>query len=440
MTIKTITYPNGFRVVYEKLPNITPVSCIEVLCDIGSVYENNETRGVSHFIEHMCFKGTKNIPIPKNIFIEYDKIGAYLNATTDKRYTYYTIKCNNEYVENSIHIMSDMLLNSTFSKTEYKKEEKVVIEETMKDVNDTEEILFENLDKLLYNGSSYVFPVDTIEYHKSNLDYKKVIEMYNYFYQPNKMVLSIVSNLQFYHIKQIIEKTFFVKQNVKQIQIPNKYPVYSFILPQNEIQYNIQKQNEITTGHIAIGFRTNYCDKYALGLLKVILSGPMSSRLFMLLREENGLTYTSYASEDYHDLLGEFVFYAETDSTKIMRNGSKMGVLPLIIKLINELIKHGITGDELKLAKKYLKGDMELDLEDNANLALYNGEKLLVYPSEKIVPYSKIYDTFYKNITKKDIETVIKKYFKKTNMNVCIVSENLPSLDKIKEQCEKIIS
>jgi predicted Zn-dependent peptidase len=238
----------------------------------------------------------------------------------------------------------------------------------------------------------------------------------------------------------MIEKTFFVKQNVKQIQIPNKYPVYSFVLPQNEIQYNIQKQNEITTGHIAIGFRTNYCDKYALGLLKVILSGPMSSRLFMLLREENGLTYTSYASEDYHDLLGEFVFYAETDSTKIMRNGSKMGVLPLIIKLINELIKHGITGDELKLAKKYLKGDMELDLEDNANLALYNGEKLLVYPSEKIVPYSKIYDTFYKNITKKDIETVIKKYFKKTNMNVCIVSENLPSLDKIKEQCEKIIS
>jgi serine kinase of HPr protein (carbohydrate metabolism regulator) len=94
----------------------------------------------------------------------------------------------------------------------------------------------------------------------------------------------------------------------------------------------------------------------------------------------------------------------------------------------------------LKLAKKYLKGDMGLDLEDNANLALYNGEKLLVYPSEKIVPYSKIYDTFYKNITKKDIETVIKKYFKKTNMNVCIVSENLPSLDKIKEQCEKIIS
>ena len=440
MNTKTFTYPNGFRIVYEKSSNNTPISCIEILCDIGSVYENNETRGVSHFIEHMCFKGTKNIPIPKNIFIEYDKIGAYLNATTDKRYTYYTIKCSNEYIENSINIMSDMLLNSTFNKMEYKKEEKVVVEENIKDVNDAEEILFENLDKLIYNGSSYAFPVDTIAYHKGNLDYEKVIEMYNYFYQPNKMILSIVSNVPFNHIKQMVEKTFFVKKIVNQIQIPNKYPIYSFVLPQNDIQYNIQKKNEISTGHIAIGFRTNYCDKYALGLLKVILSGPMSARLFMLLREENGLTYSSFASHEYYDLLGEFVFYAETDSTKIMKNGSKLGVLPLIIKLINELIEYGITDDELRLAKKYLKGDMELDLEDNENLALHNGEKLLVYPNEKIVPYSKIYDTFYKNITKKDIQNVIRKYLNKKNMSVCIVSENLPSLDKIKEQCEKIIS
>ena len=440
MTTKTITYPNGFRIVYEKSFNNTPISCIEILCDIGSVYENNETRGVSHFIEHMCFKGTKRIPIPRNIFVEYDKIGAYLNATTDKRYTYYTVKCSNEYFENSINIMSDMLLNSTFNKTEYKKEEKVVIEENIKDVNDAEEILFENLDKLIYNGSSYAFPVDTIAYHKGNLDYKKVIDMYNYFYQPNKMVLSVVSNLQFNHIKQMVEKTFFVKQNVSQIQVPNKYPIYSFVLPQNEIQYSIQKKNEISTGHIAIGFRTNYCDKYALGLLKVILSGPMSARLFMLLREENGLTYTSYASDEYYDLLGEFLFYAETDSTKIMKNSSKLGVLPLIIKLINGLIENGITDNELKLAKNYLKGDMELDLEDNENLALHNGEKLLVYPNEKLVPFSKIYDTFYKNITKKDIENVIRKYLNKKNMTVCIVSDNLPSLDKIKEQCEKIIS
>jgi predicted Zn-dependent peptidase len=223
------------------------------------------------------------------------------------------------------------------------------------------------------------------------------------------------------------------------MQIPNKYPIYSFVIPQNEIQYNIQKKEETTTANISIGFRTSYYDKYALGLLRIILSGPMSARLFMLLREENGLTYSSYASDEYYDLLGEFVLYAETDSTKIMKNGAKLGVLPLIIKLINGLIQNGITEDELKLAKRYLKGEMEIELEDNENLALHNGEQVLVYPNEKIVAYSKLYDTYYKNITKNDVDNVIKKYFKKTNMSVCIVSENLPSLNKIKEQCEKII-
>ena len=438
MNIKTFSFPNGFRIIYEKSPNITPISCIQIMCDIGSVYENNETRGVSHFIEHMCFKGTKNIPIPKDIFMEYDKIGAYLNATTGKRYTYYTIKCNNEYVENSIRIMSDMLLNSTFNKNEYKKEEKVVIEENIKNINDVEDILFENLDNLLYNGSSYALPTDTIAYHKGKLDYKKVIEMYNYFYQPNKMVLSIVSNISFINIKKIIEQSFFVKK-ISQHQIPNKYPIYKFVLPQNEIQYNIQKKKEITTGHISIGFRTCYSDKYALGVLRTILSGPMSSRLFMLLREENGLTYTSYASDEYYDLLGEFIFYAETDSTKMMKNDSKLGVLPLIIRLINDLIQNGITQSELNMAKSYLNGDINMDLENSQTIALYNGEQLLVYPNEQVISYSKIYDTFYKKITKKDVDDVINKYFKKSNMSVSLVSENLPSFNKIKEQCEKII-
>jgi predicted Zn-dependent peptidase len=122
-----------------------------------------------------------------------------------------------------------------------------------------------------------------------------------------------------------------------------------------------------------------------------------------------------------------------------MKNNSKLGVLPLIIVLINDLIQNGITQSELNMAKSYLKGDLNMDLENNEDLSLYNGEQLLVYPNEQIVPYSKIYDTFYKKITKKDVDTVINKYFKKSNMSVCLVSENLPSFDKIKEQCEKII-
>jgi hypothetical protein len=140
MTIKKITFPNGFRFVYEKLRNSAPITSIQVFCDLGSVYENDETRGISHFIEHMTFKGTKKNPNSIKLFLEYDKIGAELNAYTDKRFTCYMVKCEDEHVENSLKVLADMLLNSTFDRTEYKKEEKVVIEENINSNDDPEEI------------------------------------------------------------------------------------------------------------------------------------------------------------------------------------------------------------------------------------------------------------------------------------------------------------
>ena len=237
MTIQTFTYPNGFRIVYEKTKNESPISSIHAFCELGSVYETDGIRGVSHFIEHMCFKGTKKIPKPKDIFIEYDKIGAYFNAYTEKEYTCYTIKCDNDYIENSIVIMSDMLLNSTFNKKEYGKEEKVVIEENARDHDDPEDLLCENMDKLIYKGSSYANSVDTIAYHKKRMDYEKVLEIYKLFYVPNRMVLSIVSSLSFEYIKKIIYKTFFI-QKIECLPIPVEYQIKPFVLPQTNILYN----------------------------------------------------------------------------------------------------------------------------------------------------------------------------------------------------------
>ena len=112
MSIETFVYPNGFRLVYEKSLNKLPICAIQVFCDVGSAYESENIRGVSHFIEHMCFKGTKQMPKTKDILIHYDKIGADFNAYTEKRYTCYTLKCHNDNIKNSIVILSDMLLNS----------------------------------------------------------------------------------------------------------------------------------------------------------------------------------------------------------------------------------------------------------------------------------------------------------------------------------------
>ena len=114
-------FPNGFRLVYQKSYNKIPVSHIYAFCDVGPVYETEDLRGASHIIEHMCFKGTNKIPKIKKLFKHYDRIGAYFNAYTDIRYTAYTLKCEDNYMDHSIQIMADMILNSKFNKKEFQK-------------------------------------------------------------------------------------------------------------------------------------------------------------------------------------------------------------------------------------------------------------------------------------------------------------------------------
>jgi predicted Zn-dependent peptidase len=154
MTIHTHTFENGFKIIYEKPKNNSPLSSVQLFCDVGSVNEYDGIRGASHFIEHMCFKGTKQFPKSKDILLTFDKFGADFNAYTEKRMTCYHIKCNKEHIDDCIQLLSDMLMNSIFNKTEYKKEYEVVIEENIRNENDADVIIDENMDILLYKGSS----------------------------------------------------------------------------------------------------------------------------------------------------------------------------------------------------------------------------------------------------------------------------------------------
>jgi predicted Zn-dependent peptidase len=153
-----------------------------VFCKVGSIYETNNLRGVSHFVEHMCFKGTQKIIQPNEIFANYDEIGAYINAYTEKEYTCYTLKCSDMFVENSINILSDMMLNSTFPKKEFIKEQKVIVEENIRSINNNEWFFFDKLNAIFYEGSSFAYPIDSIEYHPKDttLKYKDVQQWYEY--------------------------------------------------------------------------------------------------------------------------------------------------------------------------------------------------------------------------------------------------------------------
>jgi predicted Zn-dependent peptidase len=455
MTIHTFTFPNGFRLIYESAKHNIPVSTIYAFCELGSIYEYDNVRGVSHFIEHMCFKGTKKIPHSKDIFKHYDKIGAYFNAFTEKQFTCYTIKTQDEFVHNCISILSDIMLNSVFNKKDFFKELKVVVEENVKNTDDSENIISDMMNKLLYNGTSYENPIDTIDYHyKKSFNYNEVVNIYKQFYRPDRMVISIISNVPFNKIINAIKHTHFIKTDIHNlvfssnaciniIDKSNPFYINHNCPEQSKIQYNVLSKKGINTTYIMVGFRTcsQYSnDKYVLNLLNNILGGTMGSRLFMILREQNGLTYNSTSNVEYFDNFGSITIFTKTDPSKLLYNNSKTnrGVLPLIISVLNDLIKNGITQKELKLIQGNMKGKVVINLDDDA-VAEYNGTQMLLYCKSELIPYNKIYDTFYNNITVSQVNSIITKYIKKERMSVCLIGgEKIPSLKLIQKECEKI--
>jgi predicted Zn-dependent peptidase len=442
--INTYIFPNGFRIIHQQPTNSLKMTSINVFCDVGSVYEKDGIRGVSHFVEHLCFKGTQNIPNPRDIFQTFDKIGALFNAYTEKRYTCYTIKCEDIYVENCTNILSDMLLNSTFPKADFYKEQKVVFEENNRNENDAENILSEKIDAIIYKGSSYEYPIDTLEYHmdkkskkydpKKDISYKNTLNWYHSFYIPSNLVYSIVSNISFKTIQSIIEKSIFIKPKLSN-NIYLRQMNLSLEPKLKQIRIHSYIKKGVSTDIINFSFQT--CsrlskDRYCLKILKHVLNG-MSGRLFNILREKNGLTYSADCYTEYYEYSGNFMLNTETSPENTM---TKNGVMSLLFQLCSDLKKNGITEQEFLVAKGNIRGNYILKTEIGDTIASYNGKHYLLnsdlYTStNNIVIYQDVYKEYIEPITLNEINIVIKRYFVIENMIIGIIGENPPNENKI---------
>ena len=430
--MKKVTLDNGFRLLYEQSKTGSETASIQIFCDFGSIHEKDQFRGAAHFIEHMCFKGTHKIPNSRDVALNFEKHGSNVNAFTDRRYTCYFVDVHKDQVAHSIHMWADMLLNSIFDRHEYDKEHEVVKEENQRSLNDYEGICFEAADQQLYAGSPYEHEVDHIKYHigKNPLSRDSVYQMYKQYYVPSRLILSICCPNSFEYVKSAVEKSDFSKQHHTTSVFP---PLVLALTPQTNAIYKFNTQKSITTTHICIGFRTcsSYnLDRYTLKVLKNILGGKMSSRLFTILREDNGLTYSSSVYTDYYEHSGDFKIHAECDTEKVFKNGDKPdGVFPLILKLIQDLLKNGVKEEEVRLAKSYMKGKYAMKKDFCSTRAFYNGESE-IYQMENKVPYDKKFETYIEPISKGRIDESIRKYFVQNGMVVSVVSNS--SIDRKK--------
>ncbi len=452
--IQSHVFPNGFRLIHERPNNTLGICSIHIFLDFGSAHETDEYRGAAHFIEHMCFKGTKRFPEPTDIYEKYDKIGAYINAFTEKRYTVYICNSTDPYLENCICLFADMMLNSTFKPAEFKKEQHVVMEENIIESDDSAKILEKETGTVLYKGSSYEYPIDTMDYHKnSKFSYKNIVKMHRLFYRPERMILSVVSNVPFKKIVKMLALSPYIKPVAKYaVERPSKesigtelrkHSLYYQDIAQTEIIYSFHNKPNSNTTHLNVSFRAcdQYStDRYTLNMLKYILSGSFGSKLAILFREKHGITYNSFCSTTHYEHAGDITICIKVDKNKVLKNGKAPGVLPLLIGLLNELLKKGVSREELETSKKNMRGKQILELESTETQCQYNGRELLLYSDvSKIVPLKRVYDVHYSPITLKNIHDVIKQYIKKEGMVVCMVGSDLPSRQLVNAECQRLL-
>jgi predicted Zn-dependent peptidase len=415
-------------------------------------------RGVSHFIEHMCFKGTPTYSKPSDCLYIFDSTGAYFNAYTTQRFTVYLIKCHVNDLGQLLHTLSDGVLNSKFNPDEYRKELKVVVEESIKLLDNNEANADIQTDRLLYAGTPFGYPVDWYEYHKDKhsdlANRAKVMEFYKKWYCPQNMVLSVTGNLSYKNFTQALQRTHFLKGGASNPNAVHE-DLRDIKLRSSGPQYYVANINVPKTSYVSIGFRTctyDSLDKYVLDFIAELFSGFFNSKMFSILREQNGLTYASKASTEYYDCGGDFTLFAVSDIERLfvskqtgviprlvsfVREQKKPGVIPLIVSMVREIKESGPTPDEMRLTKLHLQRSRELVRLSN-ECASYNGEWILRHPDKDVlVPFPNVYDKYIANITAEQVRDVARKYFIQENLCVCVLGRGVKQ-DNVKQFCGTI--
>jgi predicted Zn-dependent peptidase len=346
------TLSNGIRVVAEQIPTCRSVA-FGIWVKTGSRNETVLNNGISHFIEHMLFKGTSRYSA-KDIAEIFDGIGGNVNAFTSKEYTCFYAKVLDEHLPIAVDVLAEMFFHSEFDETELQKEKNVIFEEISMYEDTPDDLVHDLIAKAAYGSHPLGYTIlgtqDVLSSMKSN-DLRSYM---NQFYNIENTVLAIAGNID-ESVKDLLEKHFGSFQN--------SGDKTDYIAPefQNQVVFHSKKteQNHICISLPGLSLRED--NLYPIVLLNNVIGGGMSSRMFQEIREKRGLAYSVFSYHSAHADTGLFTIYAGTAPKQTQE------VLDVTIELLQELVRTGMTESELKKGKEQLKGSLILSLESTSS-------------------------------------------------------------------------
>lgn len=386
---------NGQVVVLQEVKT-NPIVTIDTWIKTGSINENDENNGVSHFLEHLFFKGSTN-----HAPGEFDKIlenkGALTNAATSKDFTHYYITIPSKDFDLALEMHSDMLLHPLIPRKELEKERKVVIEEIMKDANSPQTLVYDNLVRMLYTNHPYKRKVIGTSDIISTIHRDKIMEYYNDYYNPSNMVTVVVGDIDSATVLEKIKKDFNAEY---------KKPI-KCVYPKEQI-LNSQKKTvayaDIQSAYMLIGFRSTKIDdkdSYALDVLSTILGDGRSSVFYRNIKETKQLANSiSATNTGFKD---DGIFYISTnfapDKCEKLQNA--------IFEEITNIQKNGVSAEQLQLAKNVIERNTYYERESISNIA---GEIGYTYVTTDDIKYYETYLENIKKVTPDEVKRVANKY------------------------------
>ena len=401
------TLSNGLTLITVPMPHLDSVTTL-VAVGAGSRYETRKINGISHFLEHMFFKGSRKYPSAERISELIDGIGALQNAGTGKEGTNYWIKSASKHIELATDIISSMIKESLLAEEEIEKEKGVIIEELRMYRDNPQRYVGDLYEKLQFGDQPLGWDIGGDEKTITSFKRDDFVNYVDSLYSPKNMVLVYAGNLP-KNINKLAEKYFLSLPQRGEFKFTPFKPSKQ-TKPKVDVFYKQTDQVNLILGVLAYD-RYNP-KKYPAIILGTILGWGMSSRLFREIREKRGLAYHISAAADFYVDIGEFTVYT---GLKLEKVGEGLQVIKVELERV---VNEKVTESELKKAKEMIRGRLALNTESTNFLAGYfSGQFILDRKIETFDEYLKKIDA----VTAQDLQAVAKELFQKEKFNLQVI-------------------
>ncbi|HEX68201.1 MAG TPA: insulinase family protein [bacterium] len=413
--LKKKILPNGICLVGEELPHYHSVS-VGVWVACGSAYENEGNNGISHFLEHLLFKGTENRDATQ-IVKEVEEVGGSIDGFTSREVSGYWIKIPSAHLEKAIEILADLLLHPRFSKEDFLREKEVVIEEIRGSKDSPQEFLSDAFTQNFWDSSPWGYPILGKEENIAKITLEEVKDFYRRLYFSSPFIISLAGNFSFSEAERIVSSKFQVlswgeRDDPPEVPVVRRKLV-AFYRPLEQVHFVIGTP----------GISQKSKDKFAFLVLESLLGGGMSSRLFQKLREERGLVYEVFTFHLSTSRCGFLGIYGGTKGDKTK------DTVQLVLEELRKIKKGEISEEEVERNKEFLKGGILLSLENTqsrmSRLASHQFYYGRLFSVEEVIKR-------IEKVTLEDVRSIAGKILDDTFLNIAFLGD-----EKVVKELEK---